>query len=152
MVYFNDQEEYVKVMDGKSFIKSAVLSKEPGILFITFYNTYEEFLQDHPNSKLTKKDYDDYLSDIKVDKLLTKNTAETLRRFPELDSVSLSVPKKGKEIILEVQRKELNEYIDKPIENLSSSDQTWQKHFLNVYVDGVQNLNRDKYIKKFMRE
>jgi hypothetical protein len=150
MSYKETIESFLKVIDGKTFVKSATYNQEQLILFLTFYNSYSEYLSYNKESLVTETDYNSYFdTGSKIEKLLIGEPAKILMQFPKLNSVSVVLNFKGENFDVDVDRVALNNSIGFKIEDTSFEDGTFHGKFYNVFVSGVRNDKRSILVEKF---
>ncbi|PEP75362.1 hypothetical protein CN573_10710 [Bacillus wiedmannii] len=144
------QEEFVsyaKNIRGASFVKEMKINNNQAE--ITFYDSFESYKTNNPDSKIDDKSYKQYFSTgHTIEKLLVSEPARLLRQFPALNSVKMTLPFEGKTYSINLDRNELNKYIGLKIEDLKVEDKSWQKKFDNPYV--YDQNKRNVFFKKFV--
>ncbi|MCC2377781.1 hypothetical protein LKM00_10000 [Bacillus wiedmannii] len=144
------QEEFVsyaKNIRGASFVKEMKINNNQAE--ITFYDSFESYKTNNPDSKIDDKSYKQYFSTgHTIEKLLVSEPARLLRQFPALNSVKMTLPFEGKTYSINLDRNELNKYIGLKIEDLKVEDKSWQKKFDNPYV--YDQNKRNAFFKKFV--
>lgn len=144
------QEEFVsyaKNIRGASFVKEMKINNNQAE--ITFYDSFESYKTNNPDSKIDDKAYKQYFSTgHTIEKLLVSEPARLLRQFPALNSVKMTLPFEEKTYSINLDRNELNKYIGLKIEDLKVEDKSWQKKFDNPYV--YDQNKRNAFFKKFV--
>lgn len=141
-------ESYASNITGKTFIKSISVTDNKGN--IEFYSSFEEYKTDNPDSQLSEEDYKEYFeTGDAVEKILVKENVRILRQFPNLTSTSMILPYNGKIYSIDLNREEVNEYLGFKVEELSTSDGSWNEKFNDPIV--YDDTNRKKFFDKFVK-
>jgi hypothetical protein len=150
MKYKESLENFLSVLTSSSFIKNAIYNDAQRIVFINYYDSYEEYKRDNENTPHSKLVYSDYFSGgAKIEKILIEETARILRQFPFVNIVSVTLNFEGEHFNVNVEREKLNSLIGFKIEETSSEDGSWQEKFLKVYSGGFRNEKRKMLLDKF---
>ncbi|OBZ10877.1 hypothetical protein [Bacillus sp. FJAT-26390] len=142
-------ERYIENLTGRTFIKSVALEEEKVSIF--FYKSYEEFLIHNKDSKITKVDYSEYFTQNTIEKILVGEPVRILREFSFVDVVSIIIPDMESPFSLysiDINRKELNEYLEFKIEETSVYDGTWRSKFSDIYIHSKEH--RRNFMSKFV--
>ncbi|MGG3758224.1 hypothetical protein ABEW49_17535 [Bacillus anthracis] len=138
---------YTKNIKGGPFIKDAqLLEKKAEIIY---FDSYVSYKSQKPDSNIAEDMYKEYFSTgDAITKMFVSEPARLLRQFPDLDSVKMTLPYDGKTYSIDLNRKELNEYIGFKIEKLKVEDDSWAKKFNTPYV--YDKNKRAEFFKKFV--
>lgn len=152
MTYRSNLETFLSVVTGKPFIKSSAFAEELKTLFIHFYNSYEEYLNDNPHSQNTKEDYLNYFGTKSIiEKWIVLEPARILRDYTEIDNVEVTLPFEGKVYHATVNREQLNKFIGFDITTLNPNDPSWTTKFANIYGYGLKNEKRKALFEHFTK-
>ncbi|KOO42687.1 hypothetical protein AMD01_16200 [Priestia koreensis] len=146
-----DQEafkSYASNITGGTFIKNISVTDNKGL--VEYYGSFEEYKQANPNSNLTETDYKGYFeTGDAIEKILVSENTRLLRQFPELTATSMALPYGGKTYSIDLERKEVNEYLGFKVEELTpGADGSWNKDFNDPIV--YDDANRKKFFGKFV--
>ena len=128
-----DQEAfkaYAQNIMGRTFINAISVTENKGL--IEFFGSYDEFKQVKPESPLTEEEYKGYFeTGDAIEKILVGENVRLLRQFPDLVSTSMVLPYGGKTYSIDLDRKEVNDYLGFKVEELSIEDKSWHEKFSN---------------------
>ncbi|MCY8499822.1 hypothetical protein P8917_09230 [Bacillus atrophaeus] len=137
-----EMTEYITYLMGAPFIKGYnLLSKNH--LQIMYYGEFDEFINDKPDSNLTKEDFDSYFNENETTKkLMVSESVRLLRQFPFLECVTIDIRENDK-VKTEVHslRSKLNEYLGYKIEDLSVNNGSWHEAFVSEYLQNPQKID-----------
>lgn len=141
-------EGYIGNLAGRTFIKSVAI--ENGVVNIFFYSNYEDYKANNENPLIGEKDYDEYFTQNKIDKILVGEPARILREFPFLNNVYIALPFGSALFEVNITREQLEVFLGFKIEKLHVFDGSWRTKFADVFI--YNRKNRDRYLKEFMRK
>lgn len=128
-------EKYIQYLKGAAFIELKRLIGTDH-LQIVYFNSYEDFKKQKPDSIIIEKEFNDYFkSQNKIQELLVSEPTRLLREFPDLLVVTMQI--KDKEV--HVSRDKLEKYIGFDISKISVHDGTWVNNFVKKYIDNEDN-------------
>ena len=136
--------EYIDLLVGGVFIKEKHIKND--FVEVIYCDTYEEYRNIKPKSKLPKEEFLRYFSTgDKVAKILLTEPIRLLRQFPELKRVGLRI--KGYTFFAD--KEVVNNLLNINIEQLSLDDGTWID-FVNNYTYNKNNRHMFlESLKKF---
>lgn len=150
MSYKESLEKFLSVLTSSSFIKSAIYNDAQRIVFINYYESYEEYKHYNENTPHSKEKYLEYFkAGAKIEKILVEETARILRQFPFVNTVSVILEFENEKYNVNVDREKLNNLIGFKIEDTSPEDGSWQENFQTVYGAGIKNENRKRLLEEF---
>lgn len=141
-------EAYAQNITGGTFIKTISVTDNKGS--IEYYGSFEEYKQANPDSLLKEEDYKSYFeTGDAVEKILVSENVRLLRQFPDLTATSMILTYDGKTYSIDLDRQEVNEYLGFKVEELSSSDGSWNEKFNEpiVYDDTKRKQFFDKFVQ-----
>lgn len=141
-------ESYIGNLVGRTFIKSVAI--ENGVVNIFFYSNYEEYKKYNEKSLVEKKDYDEYFTQNKIEKILVGEPARILREFPFINNVYIALSFNSTLFDISISREQLDTFLGFEIGNLSVADDSWRIKFADVFI--YNRTNRNSYLKKFVRK
>lgn len=141
-------EAYAQNITGGTFIKTISITDNKGS--IKYYGSYEEYKQGNPDNLLKEEDYKNYFeTGDAVEKILVSENVRLLRQFPDLTATSMVLPYDGKKYSIDLDRQEVNEYLGLKVEELISSDGSWNEKFNHPVV--YDDTNRKKFFDTFVK-
>ncbi|BCB03499.1 hypothetical protein [Bacillus sp. KH172YL63] len=150
MSYKENLENFLSVLTSSSFIKNAIYNDAQRIVFINYYESYEDYKRENENSPHSEHVYADYFkSGAKIEKILIEETARILRQFPFVNTVSVTLDFEGENYNVNVEREKLNSLIGFNIEETSNDDGSWQEKFQRIYGGGLRNDKRKMLLDHF---
>jgi len=154
MGYRDTIEEFLEVMTGKAFVKSAIYDNISKTLLLSFYETYEDYVSDKEDQRvIDKKQYGNYFGTFnKIEKLVVLESARLLRDFININTVSMSLTFEGVHYDANVDRRTLNNLIGYDIRKLKPQDGTWKTEFSDVYGYGINNEKRSFLFNNFVNK
>lgn len=153
MSYRSDLESFLNVINGKTFIKSNVFASELQTLFIHFYNSYEEFLNENNNTLITEDQYISYFGTLdKIEKWIVLEPARIFRDFKEVNTIEVTLAFEDDVYHSTITRDELNNYLGFDITSLNPETDSWPTCFTDIYGYGLNNKKRENMFMYFTRK
>ncbi|MFF5994303.1 hypothetical protein AAGS61_06050 [Lysinibacillus sp. KU-BSD001] len=142
----NELKDYASNITGSTFIKSISLADNYSV--IEFYNNFEEYKNDNPDSLLKEDDYKGYFeTGDAIEKILVIENVRLLRQFPALTGAKMTLPFEGKTYSIDMDRASVNDYLGFKVEDLKTEDDSWNSKFVDPI--GYDNKKRKAFIEKF---
>lgn len=152
MSYRSNLESFLSVITGKTFVKSSVFADELKTLFIHFYNSYEEFLDENQDTLITKDQYLSYFGTFdKIEKWIVLEPTRIFREFIDVDNIEVTLAFEGKVYHATINRNDLNNYLGFDVTVLSPDNTSWKSQFSDVYGYGLKNEKRKEMFEKFTK-
>lgn len=152
MSYRSNLETFLSVVTGKTFIKSSVFADELKTLFIHFYNSYEEFLDENQDTLITKDQYLSYFGTFdKIEKWIVLEPTRIFRDFIDVDNIEVTLAFEGKVYHATINRNDLNNYLGFDVTVLRPDNTSWKSQFSDVYGYGLKNEKRKEMFEKFTK-
>lgn len=135
----------VEIMTGGTFTKN--VSLVDNIAVIDFYDNFDAYKAENPDSNVTEDDYKLYFetSDT-IERILVTESVRLLRKTPELSGVKVTLPYEGKVYSSDLNRDSLTEYLGFDVGELVEN-KDWNEKFMVPYGD--DDLNRKKLFNQF---
>ncbi|MEQ6355154.1 hypothetical protein ABNX05_11045 [Lysinibacillus sp. M3] len=152
MSYRSNLESFLSVITGRTFIKSNVFADELKTLFIHFYNSYEEFLEENQDTPVTKDQYLSYFGTFdKIEKWIVFEPTRIFRDFKDVDNIEVTLAFEGKVYHATINRNDLNNYLGFDVTILSPDNASWNTQFSDVYGYGLKNEKRKEMFEQFTK-
>jgi len=152
MSYRSNLESFLSVITGRTFIKSNAFANELKTLFIHFYNSYEEFLEENQDTLVTKDQYLSYFGTFdKIEKWIVLEPTRIFRDFKEVDNIEVTLAFESKVYHATINRSDLNKYLGFDITTLNPDNSSWRVQFSDVYGYGLKNEKRKDLFEHFTK-
>jgi len=137
---------YVKILNGSSFIKSAELTD--GKATIAYTSSYDEYKSINPNSKVTLEQYNNYWeTGDAVNKTLMDIPVRLMCQFTSINKVSVTLLSNNKQYTVALDRSTAEKYFSLNLNDLQPKEVFTEK-FVNQYV--YNKDERAKFAKQFI--
>jgi len=140
-------EAYATNLTGGTFIQTTDLV-EGSRAVIKYVDSFDQYTTNKPNSSVTEDSYNSYFSSgDAIEKIMVGEPARLLKEFDGLESVSLTLPFRGKTYTTDITKEELNDYLGFNIDELN--DDTWRINFSDKYI--YNQTERNAAFRRFVR-
>lgn len=134
---------YIGEIDGSDFMKTIDL--KDGVVNIEYYASFDEYLEEHPNTSFNPTDYAVAIS--RRNEILVGETVGVLRYFPEMKSIRIYLPSYNENYTVDVNRQQLDELLGLDVTE-PRGDSQWREEFTSPYVYDAQG--RERFFETFV--
>ncbi|MCU0389769.1 MAG: hypothetical protein MUE81_01495 [Thermoflexibacter sp.] len=132
---------------GAAFVRQTRMIGKKGI--VMFYKDFDTFQTEHPDSNITEEKFETYLSDKdNAEKIIINEPIRLLMKLDFLEKVSFHLYLKESTYNIEVDRNEIQEFLDMDLAEFQLNKDRWRDEFVGKYV--YDKRERKRFLDKFV--